>query len=611
MMKAKTHHCDILVIGGGGAGVAAAALAARAGARVVLLSKEPVGRGDTCIASGLMTNGAVNRSDSPDKMIRDLVRCGERLNDAVLVKLLAERSHEATQVLEEFGMAFRRDRQGRLTPLPSPLGGHSVARSLASLSEGNQIGSALRAALYRSGVQVYEEALVTDLFSDEGQVNGALSLDLASGEQSAWSAKRVILASGGCGWLFAPFTSNMRSNTGDGFTLAFEAGAELRDMEHAQYVFGLSRPQSAIGVLLGEPATAGFFGRLLDREGREILERPARKTRGQVAAAMARALHEQGLGADAGLRLDLRDNALRMGPIYRVMLSLSRQSALDAARFAYGGAAARCEEPWEVVPSFHYLPGGVKVDGRCESSVRNLYAVGQVQGGLFGADRLGSVSLTELFVFAKIAAESALEKLAESPQPSLHPELVESRVRARLSLRGRSGSRTPIALKRRLQEIMWQKVGLLRQQSSLEAALRELEDLDRERQDARVPSSASWNSDWVDLLELESMIRLGEIIARCALERRESRGGHVRLDHPERNDTDWLKTIVARKENGGITLRTDPIGEVWNDIQPEGWIEALPAKLQDWLIRSLPRQVVQRILHKRVSGFISAAGKSA
>jgi len=609
MAAVNAVDCDILVIGGGGAGVAVAALAARAGVRVVLVSKELVGRGDTCIASGLMTDGSVNPSDSPDKLIRDLVLCGERLNDPVLVNLLAERSSQATEVLEEFGMVFRRDRTGRLAPLPYPLGGHSLARSLASLAEGNQIGSALRAALYRSGVRVCEEHLVTDLLGDGGRVSGALGIDLASGEFTAWSAKRVILASGGCGWLFAPYTSNMRSNTGDGFALAFEAGAELRDMEHAQYVFGLSRPESAIGVLLGEPASASFFGRLLDREGAEIIERPARKTRGQVAAAMAAALAEQGIEGRGGAFLDLRGNVERMGPIYREILSLSRKSALDAVRFAYGDAAARCEEPWEVVASFHYLPGGVKVDGRCESTIENLYAVGQVQGGLFGADRLGSVSLTELFVFAKIAAESALENLAASRQPSLSSEAVESRIRERASLRGRSGSLSPIALKRRLQRIMWQKVGLLRDEDSLEEALRGLEQLGRERRNARVPSFASCNSDWIDLLELENMLCLGEIIARCALERRESRGGHVRLDHPERDDADWLRTIVARKENGRIALRTDPIGDVWDDIRPPGLLEGLPAKLQDWSVRNLPRGVVQRMLRKRVARF--APGESA
>ncbi len=119
----QTVDCDILVIGGGGAGAAAAALATRAGARVVLVSKEPAGRGDTCIASGLMTDGLVNASDSPGKLVRDLVLCGERLNDPVLVRLLAERSGEAREVLEEFGMVFRRNREGRLIPIPTPLGG--------------------------------------------------------------------------------------------------------------------------------------------------------------------------------------------------------------------------------------------------------------------------------------------------------------------------------------------------------------------------------------------------------------------------------------------------------------------------------------------------------
>jgi fumarate reductase (CoM/CoB) subunit A len=605
----NTVECDILVIGGGGAGVAAAALAAGSGARAVLLSKELVGRGDTCIASGLMADGLVNPFDTPDKLIRDLVLCGERLNDPVLARLLAARSGRATRLLEEFGMVFRRDRKGRLTPLPSPLGGHSVARSVSSLAEGNQIGSALRAALAATGVRVCEEHLVTDLFADEGRVSGALGVDLASGEFTAWSAKRVILASGGCGWLFAPFTSNTRSNTGDGFVLAFEAGAELRDMEHAQYVFGLSHPKSTVGVLCGEPATAGFFGRLLDSDGRELIERPARKTRGQVAAAMAGALRDRKVGAFGGVFLDLTGNVERMGPVYRELLSLSRGSALEVVRFAYGAAAARCQEPWEVVPSFHYLPGGVKVDGKCESTVENLYAVGQVQGGLFGADRLGSVSLTELFVFAEIAAESALEDLAQSPQPSLDPDWIQARIRDRSSLRGRSGSVSPIALKRRLQRTMWQKVGLLRDQSSLDQALRELEQLDCDSQEARVPDFAGYNPDWIDLLELRNMIRLGQIIARCALERRESRGGHVRMDHPELDDAHWLKTVIATrsssKQDGDIAIRTDPMQGVWDHIRPPGFVERLPASLQDLALRNLPRGVVQRILRRRVSDFVA------
>jgi fumarate reductase (CoM/CoB) subunit A len=407
--------------------------------------------------------------------------------------------------------------------------------------------------------------------------------------------------------MFAPFTSNMRSNTGDGFVLAFEAGAELRDMEHAQFIFGLSRPEGMIGVLLGEPASAGFFGKLVDAGGREIVERPARKTRGQVAAAMAHALREGKTGASGRVFLDLTGNVERLGPVYRQLLSLSRRSALDAVRFAYGGSAARCQEPWEVVPSFHYLPGGIKVDGRCESTLENLYAVGQVQGGLFGADRLGSVSLTELFVFAKIAAEAALEHLADSPQPALRSEAIERRIRERSSPRGRSGSVSPIALKRRLQRAMWEKVGLARDQDSLKEALRELEALDRRRADARVPSFASCNADWLDLLELGSMIRLGEIIARCALERTESRGGHVRLDHPERDDANWLKTVVASRTNGEISIRTEPIEGGWEEIRPPGFVEGLPATLQDLLVRHLPRRVVQRMLNRRVGGFAPGA----
>jgi succinate dehydrogenase/fumarate reductase flavoprotein subunit len=219
------------------------------------------------------------------------------------------------------------------------------------------------------------------------------------------------------------------------------------------------------------------------------------------------------------------------------------------------------------------------------------------------------VSLTELFVFAKVAAEAALENLAETPQPSLGSEMVESRIRGRASLRGRAGSVSPIALKRRLQRTMHQKVGLVRDERSLQEALGEFEALDRDRADARVPSFAGCNADWLDLLELGSMLRLGEIIARCALERRESRAGHVRLDHPERNDADWLKTVVAREEDGEVAIRTESMQGVWDQIRPPGLVDGLPGRFQDLLVRNLPRGVVQRIMRRRVAEF--APGESA
>jgi hypothetical protein len=151
---------------------------------------------------------------------------------------------------------------------------------------------------------------------------------------------------------------------------------------------------------------------------------------------------------------------------------------------------------------------------------------------------------------------------------------------------------------------MWQKVGLLRDERSLTEALRELEAIDHERENAEVPPFERYNTDWLELMELGHMIRLGKIIARCALERRESRGGHVRMDHPDRDDAHWLKTIVASKQNGDVAIRTEAIGDVWNDIRPPGFLERLPSALQELAIRSLPRVAVQRMLHKRVAGFV-------
>ena len=602
MYEAK--ECDILVIGGGGAGVTAAVIASRAGACVALVSKEPVGRGDTCIASGIMADGSVNPSDEPNRLIRDLVLCGERVNDPSLVSVLARRSGEATEVLEQFGMVFHRDSEGRPVPMPFPLGGHSMQRSLVTLSEGNQIGTALRGALFGSSVNVYEEFLVTDLFTEAGSVTGALGLDLHSGKFVGWSAGAVILASGGCGWLFAPFTSNMKSNTGDGFVLAFEAGAELRDMEHAQFTFGISHPRGMTGVLAGEPATAGFFGRLLDGEGEEIIEHPGRRTRGQVSTAMARAIAEEKTGPFGGVFLDLAGNVQRMGHTYREILALGRRSALDAVQFAYGRAEAACKVPWEVIPTFHYHPGGVRVDERCQSTVSGLYAIGQVMGGLFGADRLGSVSLTELFLFGKIAGESALQEVLNRPRGHLDKARVEEKVKEKACLKGTQGAVRPVELKRRLQTLMRQKVGFFREKDGLEEAIWELDRLDKEKEYVRVLPYENFNTDWIDCLELSTMIRLGRIIARCALEREESRGGHLRIDHPERDDGRWLKTLVVRKAEGAILLRGDSLEGIWDHIEPRRRMEEARPRIREILLRTLPDVLVQRIMRKRMKRFL-------
>jgi succinate dehydrogenase/fumarate reductase flavoprotein subunit len=319
---------------------------------------------------------------------------------------------------------------------------------------------------------------------------------------------------------------------------------------------------------------------------------------------MARAIAGEKTGPFGGVFLDLAGNVQRTGPIYREVLALGRRSALDAVQFAYGRAEAACEVPWEVIPTFHYHPGGVRVDERCQSTVSGLYAIGQVMGGLFGADRLGSVSLTELFLFGKIAAENAVQDVLNQPRGPLDRAKVEDRVKEKACLRGTQGAVRPVEIKRRLQTLMREKVGFVREKDGLEKAIRELDLLDEQKECVRVSPYENFNTDWIDCLELSSMIRLGRIIARCALEREESRGGHLRIDHPERDEGRWLKTLVIRKTEEGMLLRADSLEGVWDHIEPRRRIEEARPRILETLLRSLPDALVERIMRNRMKRFL-------
>jgi succinate dehydrogenase/fumarate reductase flavoprotein subunit len=553
----QVRRSDVLVIGSGGAGVTAAVEAANAGASVTLISKEPVGYGDTRISLGVMsTSPDTSSGDSEEQFAEDMLRGGEGLNDPRLVRVLVNEALEATATFETFGHIFDRDQDGKLKRHVVPPGGHRASRAIGSPAAGISMGHTMRSAAARADLDVHEETVCSELLVQDGLVAGATALHVPSGEPVALLARSTVIAAGGAGSLYYPHTDCMPSVTGDSYGLALGAGCELVDMEQVQYLpFGITHPPSLLGAPCGEPVVAGPFGRLLNNQGDLVLENIMSMTRAQVARSIVEEIRRGGGTEHGGLLLDLKPNLESpQGEFFVKALKKAGAPILSVVRRAYGRKAADLEEPWDVLPSAHYNMGGIKTDEWCRSSVPTLFACGQAQGGVMGGNRLGSTSLTEIFVFGKRAGRTAAReaKNREHAEESLARESLE-KLR---TLRGSRGAHRPIHLTRALQRLMWERVGPLRDAAGLEDALREIETIAAETRDLQIADIKRCNTEVADAVALPHMVATARAIAISALARTESRGAHVRSDFPERDDAGPVENMVVSMRDGECNLQS-------------------------------------------------------
>jgi succinate dehydrogenase/fumarate reductase flavoprotein subunit len=558
----RVRSSDVLVIGSGGAGVMAAVEAVKARASVTVISKDPLGYGDTRISMGAMsTSPDTDIGDSEEQFVEDMIRGGESLNDPKLVRALVSDALQATVAFESFGHLFQRDGDGNLKRHRFPPGGHRTSRVIASPAVGVSMGHAMRAAAARSAMDVLEETLCSELLVHDGQVVGAAAVHVPSGEPVALLAKSTVVAAGGAGSLYYPHTDCMPSVTGDSYGLALGAGAELVDMEQVQYLpFAITHPPSLLGALCGEPMIAGPLGRLLNSRGDVVLENIMPMTRAQVARSIVEEIRRGGATEHGGLLLDLRPNLQSpQGEVFVKAIKNMAGPVLSVVRRAYGRKAADLLEPWDVLPSAHYNMGGIKTDPWCRSSVGGLYACGQAQGGIMGGNRLGSTSLTEIFVFGKRAGKTAGRE-AEAREHA--PEKLTREPLERLqTLYGSRGSHRPIHLKRALQRLMWDRVGPLRTGADLEHSLEEIASIERQAQDLLISETRRCNTEVADAAGLPNMLATARAIAVSALGRTESRGAHVRTDFPDTDDTGPVKNMVVQLKRDECELRQSLAGE--------------------------------------------------
>jgi len=556
----ETHDFDVLVIGAGGAGLRAAIEASAAGARTGVVCKSLLGKAHTVMAEGGVAAALahVDPKDSWKVHFRDTMLGGKQLNHWRMAQLHAQEAPDRVRELEHWGAVFDRTQDGRI--LQRNFGGHSAPR-LAHVGDrtGLEMIRTLQDHGVHQGFEVFMEVTVSRLLVEGGRVVGAFAYRRENGRFIVFRAKSVVLACGGVGKAFR-ITSNSWEYTGDGHALAYEAGAELIDMEFVQFhPTGMVWPPGVMGILVTE-AVRGEGGMLRNSKGERFMEKydPKRmelSTRDMVARAIYTEVKEGRGSPHGGAFLDISH---KPGDWVKKKLPSMYHQFMELADVDI------TKGPMEVGPTTHYIMGGVRVEPDTgASTVPGLYAAGETSGGMHGANRLGGNSLSDLLVFGRRAGLGAAEHAkSRSAQATIDPAQIESAERAMLVPFERTDGPSPYDIHARLQDSMQSLVGIFRVEEDLAAAIREIGRLKQEAERVRVLGSREFNPGWHLAIDLKAMLTVSEAIARSAQLRKESRGGHARLDFPKTEPEFGTKNTVVKKDGEAMAVGQSPLPEM-------------------------------------------------
>ena len=540
-MEREILECDVLVIGSGGAGCRAAIEARKLNLDVTIVSKGlSFKSGCTTLAEGGYNAafGYVDADDSVEAHFEDTMKGGAYLNDKNLVRILVDEAQDRLIELESYGAIFDRQKSGKLNQ--RPFGGQSFRRTCFQGDRtGHEMMMALKEEVIRQKITTCDEIMITSLLMDKNnkRVIGACGVSLKTSKMIIFKAKSTIIASGGAGWLY-PVTSNAIQKTGDGYGLAYDAGADLLDMEQIQFhPTGMLYPESRKGVLVTE-AVRGEGGKLfnvdMERFMKNYDERGELATRDVVARAIYNEIREGRGTENGGVYLDVTHlpNDLIEEKLETMLL-----------QFMDVGVDIR-EEAMEVAPTAHHFMGGIKIKPNGETTVENLFAAGEASGGIHGANRLGGNALADTQVFGKRAGDAAAEN-ALSSEFEYNEDQVNSEDQ-RIQDIFKEGNIYPHQIKKELMEIMWANVAIIRNEDNLKFALNKIEELKIKSQDMKVPKGSGYNKNLLDALEIANMLTVASLVTQSALIRRESRGSHYREDYPKK-DRRWDRSIVLNK----------------------------------------------------------------
>jgi succinate dehydrogenase/fumarate reductase flavoprotein subunit len=631
-IQTEWRDYDVLVVGSGGAGSHAARAASEAGAKVLVLSKDPIGCSDTKISEGIATVRQCSADDDSEQTLSENLRmAGADLPLSKITDAFATDSIDAYDQYRINGLRPPIDTE-RQTPkaLPLPMGGHNRRRSVGHANSGIAFGHAsCDAVIANGGIDYLEDNWFIDLVkttpTDEhpaGDVIGGISYDAARGCLVAIRAPSVIIAAGGLSTLYFPKTDTMRGNTGDSYAIAARAGAELVDMEQVQFLpFCLTSPPSYEGLLCGEPVTASFLGVLRDNNGKVILDGVYLRTRAECSAAIMRAVEEGRGSPNGGAWLDMTANKTppRSGPYFMKFLETALPSAYRNARQALGKAAAKCDEAWEVRPGAHYHMGGIRVDengasvsgigdGDSQSGIHGLFAAGQAMGGLFGANRLGSTSLTEVAVFGSRAGNAAASRARQVGVPHHTDSQFNDAIDAATGLFGQAGTTSAAKIRLELQQASWMAIGPLRSADKLQAFQADIERWENQLQDISIPGYTGWNQSFIDYQELRNMLETAKAVSAASLQRDCSVGGHVRLDGKEVSLFSAPYSTLVHLDNGGVQSRRTPRARTPFARAIAYKFTEKKARLKATLLRLMPATLQDKHLEKRYRAIMGASG---
>ena len=555
----ETHEHDVLIIGAGGAGLRAAIEALRSGATVGIVCKSLLGKAHTVMAEGGIAAAMANVDQLDDwrTHFRDTMRGGKFLNNWRMAQMHAQEAPERVRELEQWGALFDRTADGEI--LQRAFGGHSFKR-LCHVGDrtGLEMIRTLQDRGVHLGIDVYMECAITRLLKDGERVAGAFGYWRENGRFVVFKAKSVVIATGGIGKAWS-ITSNSWEYTGDGMALAYDAGAELMDMEFVQFhPTGMVWPPGVQGILVTE-AVRGEGGILTNKDGERFMQRyDPEKMELSTRDVVARAIYteaKEGRGTEhGGAYLDISHKPADY--VKKKLPSMYHQFRELADVDITAG-------PMEVGPTCHYMMGGIRVEAEtAAASIPGLFAAGEAAAGLHGANRLGGNSLSDLLVFGRRAGLAAAEHAGSAGPVNLDTEQIGEASREMLEPFARGEGESPYRIHEALQNAMQSYVGIFRVEEDLRKGLGELQVLKERASRLRVEGSRLFNPGWHLARDLQSMLTVSEAVALSALERRESRGAHSRIDYTS-YDEGWSKqnNIVAR-DGTAMSLSQRPISEM-------------------------------------------------